>query len=129
MADSVLIIGGEPDYQERLRLSLTEAGYEVTSMPNYVSAGMIIENLVPDIIILDEVHQNGNDSFAVCKHLHDYYGVPITLLGRASGDKAWKKAVEAGADLYLRKPFSYQELVARVKAILRRYKISELRGR
>ena len=122
MADSVLIIGGEPDFREKLGLSLTEAGYEVTSTPNYVSAGMIIENLVPDIIILDEIHQNGNDSFAVCKHLHDAFGIPVILLGRDSSSEAWRRAVEAGADLYLRKPFSNLVLAARVRAILRRYK-------
>ena len=122
MADSVLIIGGEPDFQERLRLPLTEAGYEVTSTPNYVSAGVIIENLVPDIIILDELHRNGNDSFAVCKHLHDYYGIPVILLGEDSSDEVWERVMESEADLYLVKPFSYRELVARMKAILRRYK-------
>ena len=122
MADSVLIIGGEPDFREKLGSSLTEAGYEVTSVPNYVSAGMIIEDLVPDIIILDEIHQNGNDSFAVCKHLHDDYGIPVILLGKDSSDEMWEKVMEAEADLYQIKPFSYRELVARIKAILRRYK-------
>ncbi len=122
MANSVLIIGGEPDFQEKLRLPLTEAGYEVTLAYNYISARMIIENLVPDIIILDEIHQNGNDSFAVCKHLHDDYGVPVILLGEDCSDEVWEKVMEAEADLYLIKPVSYPELAARVKAILRRYK-------
>jgi len=122
MADSVLIICGEPDFREKLGSSLTEAGYEVTSTPNYVSAGMIIENLVPDIIILDEIHQNGNDSFVVCKHLHDYYGIPVILLGEDSSDEVWERVMETEADLYQIKPFSYRELVARIKAILRRYK-------
>ncbi|MDO9579172.1 MAG: response regulator [Bacteroidales bacterium] len=125
MADSVLIIGGEPDFREKLGSSLTtEAGYEVTSAPNYVSARMIIENLVPDIIILDEIHQNGDDSFAVCKHLHDDYGIPVILLGEDSSDEMWEKVMETEADLYQIKPFSYPVLVARVKAILRRYKLS-----
>jgi len=122
MADSVLIIGGEPDFQERLRLPLTEAGYEVTLAYNYISARMIIEDFVPDIIILDEVHQNDIDSFAACKHLHDDYGIPIILLGEDSSDEIWVRVMEAEADLYQTKPFSYLELVARVKAILRRYK-------
>jgi len=123
MADSVLIIGGEPDFQERLRLPLTEAGYEVTLAYNYISARMIIEDFVPDIIILDEVHQNGIDNFAACKHLHDDYGIPIILLGEDSSDEMWEKVMEAEADLYLVKPFGYRELAARVKAILRRYKV------
>jgi len=122
MADSVLIIGGEPDFREKLDSSLTEAGYEVTSTPNCVSAGMIIENLVPDIIILDEIHQNGDDSFAVCKHLYDDYGIPIILLGEDSSDEVWERVMEVEADLYQIKPLSYPVLVARIKAILRRYK-------
>jgi len=122
MADSALIIGGEPDFQERLRLSLTEAGYEVTLAYNYISSRMIIEDFVPDIIILDEVHQNGIDSFAVCKHLHDDYGIPVILLGEDSSDEVWERVMEVEADLYLIKSFSYRELVARVRAILRRYK-------
>jgi len=122
MADSILIIGGEPDSQERLRLPLTEAGYEVTLAYNYISARMIIEDFVPDIIILDEVHQKNMDRFAACKHLHDDYGAPIILLGEDCSDEVWERVMEAEADLYLIKPFGYPELVARVKAILRRYK-------
>jgi len=122
MADRVLIIGGEPDFQERLRLPLTEAGYEVTLAYNYISAKMIIEDFVPDIIILDEVHQNDIDSFAACKHLHDDYNIPIILLGKDSSDETWERVMETEADLYLIKPLSSRELVARAKAILRRYK-------
>ncbi len=124
MADSVLIIGGEPDFQERLRLPLTEAGYEVTLAYNYLTARMIIEDFVPDIIVLDEVHQKGMDRFAACKHLHDDYGIPIILLGEDSSDEIWERVMKAEADLYLIKPFSYRELVARMKAILRRYRAS-----
>jgi len=122
MADSVLIIGGGPDFRKKLGSSLTKAGCEVTSTPNCVSVRMIIENLVPDIIILDEIHQNGNDSFAVCKHLYDDYGIPVVLLGKDSSGQAWVRAVEAGADYYIKKPFSYKVLAAVMKAILRRYK-------
>jgi len=122
MADSVLIIGGEPDFQEGLRLPLTEAGYEVTLAYNYISARMIIEDFVPDIIMLDEVHQENMDRFAACKHLHDDYGIPIILLGEDSSDEVWERVMEAEADLYQIKPFSYSVLVARIKAILRRYK-------
>lgn len=121
MADSILIIGGEPDFQERLRFSLTEAGSEVTLAYNYISAKMIIEDFVPDIIILDEVHQNDIDSFAACRHLHDDYGIPIILLGEDSSDEAWERVKEAEADLYLLKLVRYRELTARVKAILRRF--------
>ncbi|MDP2917628.1 MAG: response regulator [Dehalococcoidia bacterium] len=127
--DSVLIIGDEPDLRERLRSYLTEAGYEVTSVDDYMAAEMIIEDLVPDIIIMNEMHQNDNDSFAVCKRLHREHGIPVILLGQGPKGEMWKKAVAAGAEYYFKKPFSYKVLAAVVKAILRRYKGRKLRER
>ena len=126
MADSVLIIGGEPDFQERLRLPLTEAGFSVACVSDYLEALLKLDEFepdMPDMIIVDEALPGG-DGTEVCSQLHSTFGIPVILLGRDSSGKAWKKAVEAGADFYLRKPFSRQVLVARVKAILRRYKLS-----
>jgi len=56
-----------------------------------------------------------------CTELQNIFGVPVILLGEDPTEQAWVRAVEAGADFYLRKPFSYPVLIARVKAILRRY--------
>ena len=126
MADSVLIIGGESDFGEEMSTYLTGAGYEVTLAYNYVSSRMIIEDLVPDIIILDEAHQNGMDSFMACKHLNDDYGIPVIVVGKGPKGRMWKQAVAAGADYYIKKPFSYKVLAAVMKAILRRYKNKEL---
>ncbi len=127
--DSVLIIGDEPDLRERLRSYLTEAGYEVTSVDDYTAAGMIIEDLVPDIIIINEMRQSDNDSFATCKRLHGEHGIPVILLGQGPKGKMWEKAFAAGAEYYLKKPFSYKVLAAVVKSILRRYKGRKLRER
>jgi len=73
-----------------------------------------------DIIITDEVLPS-RDGIGACAQLRSNFGIPIILLGKDSTGKQWAKAVEAGADFYLKKPFGYKELVARVKAILRRY--------
>ncbi len=127
--DSVLIIGDEPDLGEKLSSYLTEAGYEVTSVDDYMAAGVIIEDLVPDIIIINEMHQSDNDSFAVCKHLHAEHGIPVILLGEGPKGEMWKKAVAAGAEYYFKKPFSYKILAAVVRTILRRYKGRKLRER
>jgi len=56
--------------------------------------------------------------------LRSTFGVPVVLLGEDSSDEMWERVMEAEVDLYLVKPFSYRELVARVKAILRRYKMA-----
>ena len=57
-----------------------------------------------------------------CYQIYNTFGIPVILLGEDSSDEMWGRVMEAEADLYLVKPFGYQELVARVKAILRRYK-------
>ncbi len=129
MADSVLIIGDELDLREGLSSYLTEAGYEVTSVDDYMAARMIIEDLVPDIIIINDVHQSDNDSLATCKHLHAEHGIPVILLGEGPKGETWKKAVAAGAEYYFKKPFSYKVLTAVVRTILRRYKGRKLRER
>ncbi|MBA7587458.1 hypothetical protein ES708_29487 [subsurface metagenome] len=59
---------------------------------------------------------------AACYQLHNIFGIPVVLLGEDSSDEMWRRVMEADADLYLVKPFSYPELVARVEAILRRYR-------
>ena len=127
MADSVLIIGDEPDLREKLSSYLTEAGYEVTLAYNYITARMIMQGLVPDIIIIGEVHQNGMDSFMACKHLHDDYGIPIVVLGKGPNREMWKKTVDAGGEYYRQMPCNPRVLIAIVKSILRRYKGRMLR--
>lgn len=126
MADSVLIIGGE-DSGEKLSSYLTEAGYEVASVDDYMAAGMIIEDLVPDIIIINEMSQSDNDSLATCKHLHGEHGIPVILLGQGTKGEMWKKTVDAGGDYYRQMPCSPRVLIAIVKSVLRRYKGRMLR--
>ena len=82
---------------------------------------MKLDGFKPNMIILDEVSSYVG-GVEVCSYLHNAFGIPIILLGKDSSGKGWIKAVEAGADFYLIKPFSYLELVARMKTILRRYK-------
>lgn len=122
MADSVLIIGGEPDLREKLSSYLTEAGYEVTSASDYAAAKRAIQNFVPDIIIIGEVYENGMDCFVVCKRLHDDYSIPVIVVGKVPNGEMWKHTVDAGGDCYIRELISRRVLDARLRAILRRYK-------
>jgi DNA-binding response OmpR family regulator len=62
------------------------------------------------------------DSFAVCKHLHDSYGIPVIVVGNVTDGEMWKQTVDAGGDCYIREPVSCRGLAARMSAILRRYK-------
>jgi len=65
----------------------------------------------------------GRDGIEACSELNIVFGVPVILIGENPDAEVWERAVDAGADFYIRKPFSCDEsLVARVRAILRRYK-------
>ncbi len=117
---SILIIEGEPNLRRELTSALTEAGFVVADVPDILKANEIRE-FNPDIAIVDEVLPSGDGKDA-CSQLHNAFGIPVILLGKDSSGEAWMRAVEAGADFYFTKPSNHQELVARVKAILRRYK-------
>ena len=123
MADSIsiLIIEGEPNLRRELASALTEVGFTVVDVRDYPEALLKLDELKPNMVIVDEVLPGG-DGMEVCYQLHSTFGIPIVLLGEDSSDEMWERVMEAEADLYLIKPFSYRELAARVKAILRRYK-------
>ena len=121
MTDSILIIEGEPNLRGNLASALTEVGFIVADVRDYPEALLKLDEFNPDIAIVDEALSSGNGKDA-CYKLRNAFGIPVILLGVGSGGEAWMRAVEAGADFYFRKSFSYRELVARVKAILRRYK-------
>jgi len=118
--DRILIIEGEPALRRELASALTQATFSVADVANYPEALLKLE-FNPDLAIVDEVLPGG-DGIEACSQLHSTFGIPTILLGSDSGGMAWMRAVEAGADFYFRKPFSFLELVARVRAILRRYK-------
>jgi len=118
---SILIIEGEPNLRRELASALTEVGFTVVDVRDYAEALLKLDELKPNMVIVDEVLPGG-DGMEVCYQLHSTFGIPIVLLGEDSSDEMWERVMEAEADLYLIKPFSYRELAARVKAVLRRYK-------
>jgi DNA-binding response OmpR family regulator len=127
MTDSILIIGSDATSRSSLARILTEAGFAVGDVPDYHKALLRLDEFSPDIAIVDEVLPSG-DGIDACYRLRKSLGIPIILLGRQSDGEMWKRAVEAGADFYLNKPFSSKVLVARIKAILRRYRQSASRS-
>lgn len=121
MSDRILIIEDRPASDKGLTSALTEAGFSVASVPGYPEVLLKLDDLKPDVIIVDGLLP-GRDDIEVCSQLRDTFGVPIVLLGEDSSDEMWERVMESEADLYQIKPFSCLALVARVKAILRRYK-------
>jgi len=121
MTDSILIIEGEPSLSKELSSALTEAGFLADCVSSYFEALSMLDKFKPDMAIVDEVLQWDN-GIEVCCQLRSNFGIPVILLGEDSSDEMWERVMEAEIDLYQVKPFSYAALVARVKAILRRYK-------
>ena len=98
--------------------ALSEEGFEVATLPDHFEALSQMSELRPDLIILGE--GLAEDSFKACRRLRQAVGIPILMLGTTPRSRGWVRTINAGADLYLAKPVSQAELVARMKAILRR---------
>lgn len=121
MTNNILIIGGALALKRELTSVLSEASFAVTDVSDYPEALLKLNEFNPDLVIVDKVLPSG-DGRDACFQLHHTFGIPVILMGKDSSDKAWERAIQAGADFYLKKPFSYLQLVARVRAILRRHK-------
>ncbi len=116
-----MVVEEDATLRNELNSVLSEAVFGVTGCANYLEALFKLDEFKPDLVILDEVLPLVN-GWEACYQLRWILGVPAILIGKSSGDDAWVRALRVGADFYLRIPFSYTVLTARVKAILRRYK-------
>lgn len=127
MKKIIAIIDDEPDIVELVSLHLERAGFDVECFLDGATFLDSLENKLPDAIILDLMLPD-TDGFDICKFLkknEQYASIPIIML-TAKGDETDKVlGLELGADDYVTKPFSVKELVARVKAIMRRHKFEE----
>jgi DNA-binding response OmpR family regulator len=119
---TVLIVDDEPNIIELARLYLERDGYDVEGVTSGQDALSKYKTLNPDIIILDLMLPD-IDGFEVCRKIRTQSGVPILMLTARKEDVDKIVGLELGADDYLTKPFSPRELVARVRAILRRYQV------
>lgn len=117
--DRILLIEDDETLVETIRYSLQKGGFHVTAVNDGSSGLKAARALRPDIILLDlmlpEIH--GRD---VCRHLRAWTSAPILILTALDREEDVVAGLEAGADDYLTKPFGMAELVARVRAILRR---------
>jgi len=122
MTHSILIIGGEATLRSELAAALHEAGFATASVPDYPETLFKQNGSKPDLVIMDEALPN-LDAMEACYELENTFGIPVILLGEDSTDEVWRRVMEADASLYLLKPVRHRELIARVKAILHRYKV------
>ena len=114
-----LIIEDEEDISNLIRFTLEEEGFLASVSYNGMDAWNKIERHLPDIIVLDLMIP-GLNGLDLCKKVKSRYEVPIIMVTARSGETDAVLALELGADDYVRKPFSPRELVARIRAVLRR---------
>jgi len=118
----VLIVDDEPDVIEVVNLcfSLRWPEAEVISAGNGEAALQLVEDEKPDLILLD-IMLPDTDGFHLCQEVRRFSDVPIVMLTARAGEVDKVRGLEMGADDYVTKPFSHLELLARVRAVLRRY--------
>jgi len=119
MADKILVVDDEISLQETLAYNLNKQGYEVLTSGDGKQALEMAREQKPDLIILD-VMLPGIDGFEVCRILRKEMSTPVLMLTARDDEIDRVVGLEVGADDYLSKPFSMRELIARVKAMLRR---------
>jgi DNA-binding response OmpR family regulator len=122
MGDKVLIVEDEPTLLETLEYNLTRQGYEVYTATDGLKALEVARQERPDAILLD-IMLPGLDGLEVCRILRQEMSVPILMLTARTEEVDKIVGLEVGADDYLTKPFSMRELLARVKALLRRVRL------
>ena len=115
----ILVADDDPEIREVLRLLLTGEGYEVLEASDGSEAIALLNSAV-DLVILD-VMMPGTGGYAACAEIRKQSAVPVLFLTARSQDSDKSMGFSVGGDDYLVKPFSYAELVSRVKAMLRRY--------
>jgi DNA-binding response OmpR family regulator len=120
----ILIVEDEPSISEVVGLYLRRAGFQVHTVSDGNSALSFLEKQLPDLVVLD-VMLPGIDGLSVLRWLRDQSDTPVILVTARREEVDRIAGLEMGADDYVVKPFSPQELVSRVRAVLRRTKISD----
>ena len=115
----ILVVDDEPQITRVLRTSLTARGYEIRVANDGETALEIVKDFAPDLVITDLVMPRMN-GIELCRELRKFSQVPILVLSVRGEERSKVEALDSGADDYITKPFSTGELLARVRAALRR---------
>jgi DNA-binding response OmpR family regulator len=122
MPEKILVVEDEQALQETLAYNLKRLGYEVETCGDGAAALDSARRIRPDLIVLD-VMLPGIDGFEVCRILRQEMNTPVLMLTARDDEIDRVVGLEVGADDYMTKPFSMRELMARVKAMLRRVRL------
>jgi two-component system KDP operon response regulator KdpE len=117
---NILVVDDEPQIRRVLRSTLSFRGYTITEAKSGEEALDLIRKLKPDLILLD-VNLPGMSGVETCREIRRSSEVPIIMLTVRNAERDKVVALDAGADDYVTKPFGIEELLARVRASLRRH--------
>jgi len=115
----IAVVEDEPDISNVVSLYLKRSGFDVSTYPDGLKAFDAFGEKLPDLVILD-VMLPGMDGFSLLRSIRDRSDVPVILLTSRREESDRIAGLELGADDYVVKPFFPQELVSRVRAVLRR---------
>ena len=116
----ILVVDDEPKLVRLVREVLTGTGYAVMSTGRGEDAIQMAALEQPDLIVLDIVLSGATDGYEVARQVREFSDVPIIMLTAKARESDLLRGFDAGADDYLTKPFSSQELLVRVRALLKR---------
>ena len=116
----ILVVEDEPRLVRLIRAILESAEYQVDVLPDGERAIEHVALDPPDLVLLDLLLPGEIDGFEVCRRLRGFSMVPIIMLTARAGEDDKLRGFDVGADDYIVKPFSARELLARVRAVLRR---------
>jgi DNA-binding response OmpR family regulator len=115
----ILVVDDEPLYQRLLKVNMEKEGFEVLTANNGEEALEVVSQKQPDLILMD-VMMPKLDGLTTCERIRQFSNVPIIILTARGEEHDRVQGLNIGADDYVVKPFSATELIARVRAILRR---------
>src|SRR4029077_3110425 len=120
----ILVVDDEPQITRVLRTTLSSQGYDIRVANDGETALEIMKNWTPDLVITDLSMPN-MDGLELCRRLRRTTQVPILVLSIRGEERTKVQALDAGADDYVTKPFGIEELLARVRATLRRNPVAD----
>jgi DNA-binding response OmpR family regulator len=123
MTAQILVVDDEPRYVRLMEANLVSEGYQVIKASNGQEAVDAVDQYHPDLVLLD-VMMPVISGFDACERIREFSNVPIVMVTAKGDEQDRVKGLDVGADDYIVKPYSATELLARVRAVLRRAQLS-----
>jgi two-component system KDP operon response regulator KdpE len=120
MSEKILVVDDEPRVVRLVSKVLEAVGYQVVAAASGEPAIEMVALEQPDLVLLDILLPRGPDGYEICRRIREFSEVPVIMLTAKAQESDVLRGFDMGADDYLTKPFNAKELVARVKAVLRR---------